>query len=61
MADEIMPTKEEFERFEKVRESGVCNMYSSDVQIYASLSRDTHRAIIRYYDILKEKYGKKES
>lgn len=50
-------TKEQFERYKQVQKSGVCNMWSSDVQTLACISREVHMEIIRDYDKLAEQYG----
>lgn len=50
-------TKEEFESFEAVRESGAVNMFSPDVRDLAGIDRDTHRAIIQNYDALCSKWS----
>lgn len=49
-------TKEEFEAYEDVRSSGACNMYSSEVRELADIDEATHRAIIRNYGALNEKW-----
>lgn len=50
-------TKEQFERYKQVQKSGVCNMWSSDVQRLANISKEVHMEIIRDYDRLSSQYG----
>jgi hypothetical protein len=49
-------TKEEFQRFEEVRVSGVVNMLDSRVTKLAGISRDAHVAIIGQYEELMVKF-----
>ena len=49
-------TRHDFERYESVRQSGVINMLSSDVQALAGIDRDTHLAIIKNYTALNTKW-----
>lgn len=52
-----MVTKEQFERFVKVQESGVCNMLSPKVCVLACIPMDVHIEILNNYDKLAEQYG----
>lgn len=45
-----MITIDKFIRFVKVQASGVCNMWSSEVEHYANLTREEHLDIIKNYD-----------
>ncbi|KKN75223.1 hypothetical protein LCGC14_0382220 [marine sediment metagenome] len=49
-------TKEDFQAYEGVRQSGVVNMHDNRVQILASISVDVHVAIIEHYDALNKKW-----
>lgn len=49
-------SKDEFDRYVEVQESGAVNMVSSQVQDLADISKDTHMAILKYYSELSEKY-----
>ena len=50
-------TKEEFESYEEVRESGVTNMFSVDVvENLSGLDRPTIRLIMKTYSELMKKY-----
>jgi len=52
-----MITKEKFKRFVKVQASGVCNMYSNEVQRLADLTRDEHMEIINHYKVYEDMYN----
>jgi len=49
-------SKDEFDRYVKVQKSGAVNMWSPEVQSLASISKETHSAIITYYEELRDKY-----
>ena len=49
-------TKEQFEAFVKVQKSGVCNMWSSQVEVLAGISKETHLEIIEHYEELEAQY-----
>lgn len=49
-------TKREFEAYERVRDSGVTNMWSSRVQSLAGIDKETHIAIIKHYSALCAKW-----
>ena len=50
-------TKEQFERFETIRESGVTNMFAiSTVSILSKLSLSDVKEIMENYSNLKKKY-----
>jgi hypothetical protein len=51
-------TKEEFEAYLKVQQSGVTNMFNiKDVSFLSGLERATILAIMNNYDALDKKYG----
>ena len=51
-------TKEEFEAYVKVQQSGVTNMMMiSDVSYLSGLSRETVLEIMHNYDALDKEYG----
>ena len=52
--DEI--TWEDFAAYERVRKSGVCNMWSRDVQLLAGIDKEIHVAIISHYTELDAKW-----
>jgi len=54
---EVKITKEEWDLFEDVRTSGLCNMYSPDARNMVGLSKVKWMTIMKYYDELEEKYG----
>ncbi len=54
--DNINVTKDEFERFVEVQESGVVNMVSSQVQDLADISKDTHMLILKHYSELEAQF-----
>ena len=54
---EVKITKEEFELFEDVRESGLYNMYDPNARAMACLSKTKWMTIMKYYDDLCDKYG----
>jgi len=54
---QIEISKEEFEAYEKVRSSGVTNMFDvNKVCILSRLDRDKVKAIMKHYNSLMEKY-----
>jgi len=53
-ADDIF--KGDFQAYEDVRRSGICNMFSSMVQEYCGFSREVHIAIIKNYSALCQKW-----
>ena len=55
--DNINVTKDEFERFVEVQESGAVNMVSSQVQDLANISKDTHMLILKHYSELAAQYS----
>ena len=51
-------TQEEFDSYEKVRQSGVTNMYAvSTVSDYSGLSKDKIISIMENYSELNTKFG----
>ena len=51
-------TQDDFNSYEKVRESGVTNMMAvNTVSDYSGLSRDKIISIIKNYSALRQKYG----
>ena len=55
--DNINVTKDEFETFVEVQESGAVNMVSSQVQDLANISKDTHMLILKHYSELEAQYS----
>ena len=49
-------TKEDFQAYEKVRQSGITNMLSPDVESLASINKKTHLAIMKHYGELCTKW-----
>ena len=49
-------TKEEFQRYEKLRKSGKVNMFSCGVQDLARIDKDTQLCIIENYGELCRKW-----
>lgn len=49
-------TQETFAAYERVRQSGVCNMLSKEVQMFANLTEAEHAAIIEHYEALCVKW-----
>ena len=49
-------TFEDFQAYEEIRQSGITNMMSPDVQDLAGISKKTHLAIMKYYTELCDKY-----
>ena len=49
-------SKEDFAAYERIRQSGVLNMMSPQVQELADIDRDTHWAIIKHYPALCAKW-----
>ena len=50
-------TKEQFERYKQVKDSGVYNMWCREVQILARISAETQMEILSNYDKLAEQFG----
>ena len=50
-------TKDEFERFVSVRDSGAVNTVSPQVQMLAGISKEVHMAILTNYEELSSKYS----
>lgn len=46
----------DFQAYEDVRQSGVCNMLSSEVEDLAGISRETKAGIMKWYAELCKKY-----
>jgi len=54
-------TKEDFEAYEAVRESGVTNMFAiTTVSELSGLDKETIREIMNGYSLLSEKYSGEE-
>lgn len=51
-----MITREKFKRFVEVQASGVCNMWSRDVEQLADLTKDEHLEIINHYAVYQDMY-----
>jgi hypothetical protein len=51
-----MITKEEFERYERVRERGRFNMLSAEARTLTGLSEEKYREIINNYSDLADKF-----
>ena len=51
-----MITREKFKRFLEVQASGVCNMWSREVERLADLTRDECLEIISHYKVYKDVY-----
>ena len=49
-------TMDDFQAYEGVRESGVTNMLSPDVQDLAGISKEVHAAIMKHYSALCAKW-----
>jgi len=49
-------TKEDFQAYEEVRQSGITNMLSPDVQDLADISKEVHAAIMEHYSELCVKW-----
>ncbi len=49
-------TMDDFQAYEEVRQSGITNMLSPDVQELADINKETHVAIIKYYGELCTKW-----
>ena len=49
-------TEDDFLAFEEIRQSGICNMLSPQVQGLAGISKSAHLGIMRHYTELKRKY-----
>ena len=54
---EVKITKEEWELFKEVQNSGLCNMYSPDARNMVGVSKVKWMTMMEYYDELSEKYG----
>ena len=50
-------SEEQFRQFVALRDLGICNMISSDVQILANLSKEEHLYILSHFVELCDKYG----
>ena len=55
-----MVTKEEFERYEKVRKAGTVNMLDPKVRVLASITKDKQNFIVRHYSELYEQFSNAE-
>ena len=53
----VQVTKDEFERFVSVRDSGAVNTISPEVQMLAGISKEVHMEILNSYVELETKYG----
>lgn len=51
-----MITREKFKRFLEVQASGVCNMWSREVERLADLTRDECLEIISHYKVYEDMY-----
>lgn len=51
-----MITRNKFIRYVKVQASGICNMWSSEVQHLANISREEHMDIIKNYDVYVKEF-----
>ena len=51
-----MITRNKFIRYVKVQASGTCNMWSSEVQHLANISREEHMDIIKNYDVYVKEF-----
>ena len=49
-------SKEMFEAYKRVQNSGVYNMFTPDAVLATGLDKETYFAIIKDYDALSEKY-----
>ena len=49
-------TIDDFQAYEEVRQSGVTNMLSPDVESLASISKEVHLAILEHYSELCAKW-----
>lgn len=56
LGGENMITKEKFKRFVNVQASGVCNMWSADVEQLAQLTEEEHLEIIKHYKVYEDMY-----
>lgn len=57
MGKEIVTvSKEEFLRYEEVRESGACNMISHEVEDLCDITKAQHIYIMSHYSELHDKY-----
>lgn len=55
--DKHLPSKAHYEKFEKVRESGMTNMFDlGNVEMLSGLSRDEIKDVMRNYTELDNKY-----
>ena len=50
-------TKDQYNRYESVRRSGVANMFSKEAQILTCLDNDTYFYIIEHFAELQDMYG----
>lgn len=53
---ECIITIDKFIRYVKVQASGVCNMWSPDVERLASLTKEEHLDIIKNYDLYVKEF-----
>ena len=51
-----MITSDKFKRFVEVQASGVCNMWSPEVEQLANLTKDEHLEIINHYRVYEDMY-----
>jgi hypothetical protein len=56
MNDTSVITKDKFIRYVEVQASGVCNMWSSEVQELAGLTKEDHMDIIKNYDSYEKEF-----
>ena len=54
-------TKEEFQAYKKVQDSGMYNMFTPDAARAAGLDKETFLVIIKNYSELKEKFENEEN
>ena len=51
-------TKEDWEAYKTVQDSGLHNMFTPDAIRASGLDKETYKTIIKNYSLLKEKYEK---
>jgi len=56
----IKVTKDQFQRYQQVQESGRFNMLDPNARIACGLSNDVYLAILDAYGDLKAEYGSRE-
>lgn len=49
-------SKEDFQAYEDIRQSGVVNMLSSQVEDFAGISKEVKVGIMQHYSALNEKW-----